>query len=135
VLDVRRGDVPKPASTTRMASLAATDRLIEASPGSPPPRSAHRQDPCSLERDSHSPRRRPQLFPPSEAELIAELIRPRPALLRHHDLQNLRDRDERLPRDLGILQGDVPYEQIVAPQLPSATRLIGGALLQAGYLS
>jgi ABC-type nitrate/sulfonate/bicarbonate transport system substrate-binding protein len=58
-----------------------------------------------------------KLFPPSEAELIAELI--------HRDLPYYDptiSRDfvagmNQFSRDMGILKGDVPYEQIVATEV------------------
>ena len=40
ILDVRRGDGPKPCFNYTMSSIAATDRLIERSPDAPAPRSA-----------------------------------------------------------------------------------------------
>jgi len=77
VLDVRRGDGPKTCFNYTMASLAghrSADRSLARDRRRRDPR--HRQDPCSLETAiSHSPRRSPQTVPPSEAELIAELIR------------------------------------------------------------
>src|SRR5215468_6976225 len=77
VLDVRRGDGPKPCFNYTMASLAATDRLIDASPDTAAAairaivrtHSALRADPA---RAAAVGRR---LFPPAEAELITELIR------------------------------------------------------------
>src|SRR5271166_3845201 len=77
VLDVRRGDGPKPCFNYTMASVAATDRLIDSSPEAAAAavraivktQAALRADP---ERATEVGRK---LFPPSEATLIAELIR------------------------------------------------------------
>jgi len=57
-----------------------------------------------------------KLFPPSEAELIAELIR---RDLPYYDPSISRDfvaGMNQFSRDVGILTGDVPYESIVATQ-------------------
>src|SRR6266545_2965366 len=94
VLDVRRGDGPKPCFNYTMASIATTDRLIERS--------------TEIGR---------KLFPPSEAELIAELIR---RDLPYYDASISRDfvaGMNQFSRDVGILPGDVPYEGVVATQL------------------
>jgi NitT/TauT family transport system substrate-binding protein len=60
------------------------------------------------------------LFPPSQAELIAELIR---RDLPYYDTaisETFVTGMNAFARDRGILQGDVPYDRIVAPQLRSA---------------
>ena len=57
-----------------------------------------------------------KLFPPSEAELIAELIR---RDLPYYDASISRDfvaGMNQFSRDIGILKGDVPYEDVVATQ-------------------
>jgi len=57
-----------------------------------------------------------KLFPPSEAELIAELIR---RDLPYYDATISREfvtGMNQFSRDVGILQGDVPYESVVATQ-------------------
>ena len=77
VLDVRRGDGPKACFNYTMASIATTDRADRSLAGERPPR------PCApssrrMRRSrptSRAPPGRRKLFPPSEAELIAELIR------------------------------------------------------------
>jgi hypothetical protein len=57
-----------------------------------------------------------KLFPPSEAELIAELIR---RDLPYYDATISREfvaGMNRFSRDAGILDADVPYEAVVATQ-------------------
>jgi hypothetical protein len=57
-----------------------------------------------------------KLFPPSEAELIAELIR---RDLPYYDPSISRDfvaGMNQFSRDVGILAGEVPYEGVVATQ-------------------
>jgi len=116
VLDVRRGDGPKPCFNYTMASLAAADRLIDASPDTAAAairaivrtHSALRADPA---RAAAVGRR---LFPPAEAELIAELIR---RDLPYYDATispEFVTGMSQFARDVGILNGDVPYGQVVA---------------------
>src|SRR5690242_892844 len=77
VLDVRRGDGPRPCFNYTMASVAAADRLIDESPGVAAAairaivstQAALTADPeCAAEVGR-------KLFPPAEAALIATLIR------------------------------------------------------------
>jgi NitT/TauT family transport system substrate-binding protein len=118
VLDVRRGDGPKPAFNYTMASIATTDRLIECAPDTAAAaicaivktQAALRQN---IERATEVGRK---LFPPSEAELIAELIR---RDLPYYDptiSEAFVAGMNRFACDLGILEGYVPYSQVVATQ-------------------
>jgi NitT/TauT family transport system substrate-binding protein len=123
VLDVRRGDGPKPCFNYTMASLAATDQLIEASPQTAAAAiraiaKTHAALKGDLKLATAVGRK---LFPPSEAELIAELIR---RDLPYYDTTispTFVTAMNAFARDRGILHGDVPYEHIVAPQLRSLT--------------
>jgi NitT/TauT family transport system substrate-binding protein len=116
VLDVRRGDGPKPCFNYTMASIATSDSLIERSPAAAPAAvraiaGAH----AALKKDvTLATRIGRKLFPPAEAELIAELIR---RDLPYYDTVISRDfvaGMNRFARDVGILSGDVPYGKIVA---------------------
>src|SRR4051812_48157678 len=77
VLDVRRGDGPKPAFNYTMASIATTDRLIEKSPdvAAGCVRALEKTQAALKADPSRATGVGRKLFPPSEAELIAELIR------------------------------------------------------------
>jgi NitT/TauT family transport system substrate-binding protein len=124
VLDVRRGDGPKPCFNYTMASLAAADPLIAASPATAAAAiRAIARTHAALKADvTLATAIGRKLFPPSEAELIAELIR---RDLPYYDIaisESFVTGMNAFARDLGVLQGDVPYQQIVAPQL--------GAVLQ-----
>jgi NitT/TauT family transport system substrate-binding protein len=124
VLDVRRGDGPKGCFNYTMASVAATDALIERSPETAAAAiRALAQTHAALKRDlSLATAVGRKLFPPSEAELIAELIR---RDLPYYDTMIPKEfvaGMNRFARDLGILVTDVPYEKIVAPQLLSAAQ-------------
>ena len=116
VLDVRRGDGPKPCFNYTMASVAATDGLIDGSPEMAAAairaivktHAALRADP---ERAAEVGRK---LFPPAESALIAELIR---RDLPFYDATISADfvaGMNQFARDIGILQGDIPYDRVVA---------------------
>src|SRR3984957_19341122 len=118
VLDVRRGDGPKPCFNYTMAAIATTDRLIARSPETAA--AAVRAIVKTHEALKHDVGLATgigrKLFPPAEAELIAELIR-----------RDLPFYDARITpafvagmnafaRGLGILDGNVPHDRVVATQ-------------------
>jgi NitT/TauT family transport system substrate-binding protein len=116
VLDVRRGDGPKPCFCYTMASLAATDRLIDDSPETAAAavraimktQAALKADP---DRATVVGRK---LFPPLEATLIAELIR---RDLPYYDPSispGFVAGMNQFARDLGILRGEISYDKVVA---------------------
>jgi ABC-type nitrate/sulfonate/bicarbonate transport system substrate-binding protein len=118
VLDVRRGDGPKPCFNYTMASIATTDRLIDRSPDTAAAvvRAMAKTQAALKENVARATEVGRKLFPPSEAELIAELIR---RDLPYYDPSISRSfvaGMNQFSRDAGILTGDVPYEGIVATQ-------------------
>ena len=118
VLDVRRGDGPKPCFNYTMASLAATDALIARSPetAAAAVRALVRTQATLRQDVSRASAVGRKLFPPAEAELIAELIR---RDLPYYDATISPDfvaGMNAFARDLGILSGDVSYERVVATQ-------------------
>ena len=116
ILDVRRGDGPKPCFNYTMASLAATDRLINSSPETAAAairaivktQAALREDPGRAAEVGRS------LFPPSEAALIAELIRRDLPFYDASISAEFVTGMNQFARDIGILQGDIPYDKVVA---------------------
>jgi ABC-type nitrate/sulfonate/bicarbonate transport system substrate-binding protein len=121
VLDVRRGDGPKPCFNYTMASIATTDRLIERSPGiAAAAARAIVKTHAALKQDvSLATGIGKKLFPPSEAELIAELIR---RDLPYYDPTISPDfvaGMNAFARDIGILKGEVPYDRVVAKEVQS----------------
>jgi ABC-type nitrate/sulfonate/bicarbonate transport system substrate-binding protein len=118
VLDVRRGDGPKPCFNYTMASIATSDRLIEHSPETAAAAvramvKTHAALKVNVALATEIGRK---LFPPSEAELIAELIR---RDLPYYDASISKDfvaGMNQFSRDVGNLKGDVPYESVVATQ-------------------
>jgi NitT/TauT family transport system substrate-binding protein len=125
VLDVRRGDGPKPCFNYTMAAIATTDRLIERSPetAAAAVRAIARTHEALKDDVGLATVVGRKRFPPAEAELIAELIR--------RDLPYYDGRISRefvagmnaFARDLRILQGDVPYERVVATQFADLARV------------
>ncbi len=116
VLDTRRGDGPKPCFNYTMASVATTDRLIAQTPAAAAGAiRAVVATQRALKADvSLATKVGRKLFPPSEAELIAELIR---RDLPYYDpavSEEFVAGMNRFARDVGILDGDVPYERVVA---------------------
>jgi NitT/TauT family transport system substrate-binding protein len=118
VLDVRRGDGPKACFNYTMASIATTDRLIERSPGiAAAAARAIVKTHAVLKKDvSLATGIGKKLFPPSEAELIAELIR---RDLPYYDptiSPEFVAGMNAFARDIGILKGAVPYDRVVAKE-------------------
>ncbi len=119
VLDVRRGDGPRSCFNYTMSSLAATDRLIEESPeaAAAAVRAIVKTQAALKEDVSRATQVGRRLFPPQEAELIAELIR---RDLPYYDPSispSFVAGMNQFARDIGILRSEVPYEKIVATQL------------------
>jgi NitT/TauT family transport system substrate-binding protein len=118
VLDVRRGDGPKPCFNYTMASIATTDRLIErsAETAAAAVRAVVKAQAALKANVARATDIGRKLFPPSEAELIAELIR---RDLPYYDVSISRGfvaGMNQFSRDVGILTGEVPYERVVATQ-------------------
>jgi NitT/TauT family transport system substrate-binding protein len=118
VLDVRRGDGPGACFNYTMASIAATDRLIERSPevAAAAVRAIVKTQAALRHDVSLATRIGRKLFPPQEAELIADLIR---RDLPYYDAKITPEfvaGMNRFAREMGILRDDVPYERAVATQ-------------------
>ncbi|MBO0756241.1 MAG: ABC transporter substrate-binding protein [Bradyrhizobiaceae bacterium] len=116
VLDARRGDGPKPSFNYTMASIAATDDLIDRAPETAAAavraivatQGALRKHPELATKVGH------KLFPPAEAAMIGELIR---RDLPYYDASISREfvaGMNQFARDVGILKGQAPYESVVA---------------------
>src|SRR5262249_4985915 len=109
-------DGPKGCFNYTMASIAATDRLIERSPeiAAAAVRAIVKTQAALRDDVSLATSVGRKLFPPEEAELIGELIR---RDLPYYDpkitpefVAAMND----FAREMGILSGDVPYERVVA---------------------
>jgi ABC-type nitrate/sulfonate/bicarbonate transport system substrate-binding protein len=118
VLDVRRGDGPKGCFNYTMSALATTDRLIAQSPdvAAAAVRALVKTQKALRADVSRATEVGRKLFPPQEAELIAELIR---RDLPYYDPSISPEfvaGMNQFARDIGILRGQLPYEKVVAAQ-------------------
>jgi NitT/TauT family transport system substrate-binding protein len=118
VLDVRRGDGPTFCFNYTMSSLATTDQLIRHSPETAAAAvralvKTQRALKTDVGRAAEVGRK---LFPPDVAALITELIR---RDLPYYDASISREFVNGMnafAREIGILPGEVRYEQVVATQ-------------------
>src|SRR5215472_4765273 len=119
VLDVRRGDGPARCFNYTMASVAATDSRLAAVPALASRiiraiASTHAALRADLALATKVGRK---LFPPQEADLIAALIA---RDLPYYDTaisETFVSGMNAFARDMGILRGEVPYAEIVVPQM------------------
>ena len=123
VLDVRRGDGPRRCFDYTMAAVAASDRRLAAAPGlAAATIAAIRKTHAALRADlTLATQVGRKLFPPHEAELIAALVA---RDLPYYDTaisERFVAGMNAFARDMGILRGDVPYGQIIVPQLRAAS--------------
>jgi ABC-type nitrate/sulfonate/bicarbonate transport system substrate-binding protein len=118
VLDIRRGDGPKPCFNYTMASVATTDALIARAPDTAAAavRAMVKTQQALKQNVERAAEVGQKLFPASEAALITDLIR---RDLPYYDPTISRDfvaGMNKFARSEGILKGDVPYETVVATQ-------------------
>jgi NitT/TauT family transport system substrate-binding protein len=118
VLDVRRGDGPAPCFNYTLSALATTDRLIAQSPdvAAAAVRALVKTQNALKSDVGRATEVGRKLFPPTEAELIAELIR---RDLPYYDPSISREfvaGMNQFARDIVILRGEVAYEKVVATQ-------------------
>jgi NitT/TauT family transport system substrate-binding protein len=118
VVDARRGDGPEPCFNYTAAAVATSDALIARAPETVAAAvRAIVKTQAALKADvSRAGEVGRKLFPPSEAELIIELIR---RDLPYYDATLSRDFIAGMTafaRGLGIVDGDVRYEDVVATQ-------------------
>ena len=128
VLDVRRGDGPPGCFDYTLPVLATTDRLIEQAPETAAAavralvatQNALKRD---VARATEAGRRR---FPPREAGLIAGIVRRDLPFYQPAISQASVAAVNAFARDVGVLAGDVAYEQIVATQFQEIWREASG---------
>ena len=116
VIDVRRGDGPKECFNYTMASVAAADRLIAEKPdvAAAAVRAIVKTQAALKADPSRATEVGKKLFPPSEAELIAELIRRDLPFYDASISQEFVTGMNQFCRAAGILKGDPVYEKVVA---------------------
>jgi len=118
VLDVRRGDGPAAARHYTFPALVTTEKRIQNEPATAAAAiraimKAHKALREDVNRATEVGKKR---FPPSEAELIAELIR---RDLPYYDptiSEVTVAHMNRFAQDIGLLSAPVPYQQVVATQ-------------------
>jgi len=118
VLDVRRGDGPTAARHYTFSALVTTDKTIKDSPAAA--RAAIRAMMQAHKALKQDPNRATAVgqkrFPPSEAELIAELVR---RDLPYYDPTIPPEKVEsmnRFAQDIGLLKAPAAYERVVATE-------------------
>ena len=116
VLDVRRGDGPKSAFDYTFAALAASDRLVDSRPDAiAAARRAIVATHAALKRDVKlAATVGRKLFPAEEAELITGLIRRDLPFYDTTITENAIACLNRFGRDVGLLEGDPLYKEVVA---------------------
>jgi NitT/TauT family transport system substrate-binding protein len=118
VLDIRRGDGPKGCFDYTMASIAASDRMIQQSSDTicaavraiVKTQAALRANPAAATEVGR------KLFPPAEAELIADLVRRDVPYYDAAITPSFVEGMNAFTRGVGILNGAPSYEQVVAAQ-------------------
>ncbi len=118
VLDIRRGDGPKACFNYTMASIAASSATIERSPETAAAaiRAVVATQRALIADVDLATKAGRALFPAAEAELIADIVR---RDLPYYDASispAFVSGMNAFARDIGILEGDVPYEAVVATQ-------------------
>jgi NitT/TauT family transport system substrate-binding protein len=118
VLDVRRGDGPAAVRDYTFSALVATEKRLKDEPASA--RAAVRALMKAQRALKEDPNRATAVgkkrFPPSEADLIAELVR---RDLPYYDPTISEEkvaRMNRFARDIGLLKADAPYDRVVATE-------------------
>jgi ABC-type nitrate/sulfonate/bicarbonate transport system substrate-binding protein len=116
VLDVRRGDGPRPCFDYTFAAIAATDALIARAPDAAEAavRAIVRTQRALAADPDRATAVGRKLFPPEEAGLIAELVRRDlpyyDAAISERTVSGMNS----FARDMGILAGEAAYEDVVA---------------------
>ncbi len=115
VLDIRRGDGPPAAQFYTFPAMVATEKKIEEDPKGVAAavralvkaQKALREDPDLATEVGR------RIFPPTEAELIAELIRRDVPYYDPIISEDVITKMNRFAQDMGLLSGPVPYDQVV----------------------
>lgn len=118
VLDIRRGDGPAGCFDYTFSSIATSDRVIAKAPhaaeamvkGIVATQKALAADPELATKAGRA------LFPPAEAELIAELIRRDLPYYDPHISEKTVSGMNRFSRDVGLLRNEPAYKDVVATQ-------------------
>jgi ABC-type nitrate/sulfonate/bicarbonate transport system substrate-binding protein len=118
VLDVRRGDGPPNAGSYTFSALVTTEARIEREPESAAAavRAIRRAQEALRAEPALATEVGRRLFPPTEADLIAELIRRDGPFYEPTISEAAVESMNRFAQDMGLLPGPVPYDRVVATQ-------------------
>jgi ABC-type nitrate/sulfonate/bicarbonate transport system substrate-binding protein len=116
IVDVRRGDGPPAARHYTFAALVTTDRTIAHAPAAVAAavRAVVRTQRALRERPERATEVGQRLFPPTEAAMIADLIRRDGPFYEPVISEETVSQLQQFAQDIGLLQTPVPYAQIVA---------------------
>jgi len=119
MLDVRRGDGPAGCFDYTFASLAATAAALEQEPErfAALVRALRRAQRLLAEDPERATGVASRIFPPECAALIAELVRRDAPLYEARITEAAIAGMNRFARERGLLDGEPPYERIVATEL------------------
>lgn len=119
VLDVRRGDGPAGCFDYTFASIATSEAALDADPEryAAVVRALRRAQAQLAEDPERATAVAAGIFPPECTELIAELVRRDAPLYEAAIGEAAVAGMNRFARERGLLEGDPPYEQIVAAEL------------------
>lgn len=118
VLDLRRGDGPAPARHYTFSALVATDQTIKDKPQTVAAaiRAVMRAHKALQEDVDLATAVGKKRFPPSEAELIAELVRRDLPFYDPAISEETVAHMNSFAQDIGLLTGSVPYDRVVATE-------------------
>ena len=116
VLDIRRGDGPAACFNYTMASIATTDQLIEKSPAMVAAAVRAIVGAQQALKKELATQAAQQLFPPNEAALIKQLIERDLPYYRAVISPEFVAGMNRFTHDVGIADGQAPYDRVVANQ-------------------
>lgn len=118
VLDLRRGDGPAPARHYTFSALVATDQTIKDKPQTVAAaiRAVMRAHKALQEDVDLATAVGKKRFPPSEAELIAELVRRDLPFYDPAISEETVAHMNSFAQDIGLLAGSVPYDRVVATE-------------------
>jgi ABC-type nitrate/sulfonate/bicarbonate transport system substrate-binding protein len=116
ILDVRRGDGPPAARYYTFPALVSTDKMIEQAPEAVAAavRAIVKTQRALIAQPERAAEVGQRLFPVAEASMIAELIRRDVPFYDPMISEDVVSHLNQFAQDIGLLQGTVAYEQVVA---------------------
>lgn len=128
LLDVRRGDGPEAARYFTFPSLAARDRLLQEQPDALAAvvRAVVRAQQALAAEPGLATKVARKWFPPAETEIIGDLIARDSPFYQAEIPEDRIIRLNQFAQDAGLLDGPVPYDQVVATQFAPYWRPRGG---------